>query len=156
MVASPTLGGSEYLAARHGVTIGEPPALDLRQEDAVQQVVREAIAAGEVRTAHDVSLGGLAVAIAEMAIHSGIGAIISIPADSRSDVFWFGECASAILVAVDTAQAAAVLDRAAAADVPATVIGTAMGAEILFGPGDSVDLAAASERYESALTAGNA
>ena len=152
----PTLGGSEYQAALHGVTIGEPPALDLRQEAAVQQVVREAIAAGEVRTAHDVSLGGLAVAIGEMAIHSGIGAIISIPADSRSDVFWFGECASAILVAVDTAQAAAVLDRAAAADVPATVIGTAMGAEILFGPGDSVDLAAASERYESALTAGNA
>ena len=136
--------------------MGEPPALDLNQEAAVQRVVREAISAGEVRTAHDVSLGGLAVAIAEMAIHSGIGAMVSLPADRRSDVFWFGERASAILVAVDTAQAAAVLDRAAAAEVPATVIGTAVGSEIVFGPGDSVDLASARERYESALTAGNA
>ena len=153
---TPTLGGSEFLAVFHGKTMGEPPALDLNQEAAVQRVVREAISAGVVRTAHDVSLGGLAVAIAEMAIHSGIGAMVSLPADRRSDVFWFGERASAILVAVDTAQAAAVLDRAAAAEVPATVIGTAVGSEIVFGPGDSVDLASARERYESALTAGNA
>src|SRR6185503_19617175 len=112
-------------------------------------VVREAIAAGEVRTAHDVSLGGLAVAIAEMAIHSGIGVMISLPADGRSDLFWFGERASSILVAVETAQAAAVLYRAAAANVPATVIGTAIATEIVYGPGDTVALTVANERYES-------
>jgi phosphoribosylformylglycinamidine synthase subunit PurL len=152
----PTLGGSEYLAALHGRTIGEPPVLDLEHEAKVQRVVREAIAAGEVRTAHDVSLGGLAVAIAEMAIHSGIGVMISLPADGRSDLFWFGERASSILVAVETAQAAAVLYRAAAANVPATVIGTAIATEIVYGPGDSVALTVANERYESALSADTA
>jgi phosphoribosylformylglycinamidine synthase len=147
----PTLGGSEYLAALHHMTIGEPPALNLDVEADVQRVVREAIAAGEVRTAHDVSLGGMAVAIAEMAIHSGIGAVMSAPANDRTDVFWFGERASAILVAVETAQAAAILDRAAAADVPAHMVGTAMGATIAYGPADTLDLAEAAARYEAAL-----
>jgi phosphoribosylformylglycinamidine synthase len=147
----PTLGGSEYLAALHHTTIGEPPALNLDVEADVQRVVREAIAAGEVRTAHDVSLGGMAVAIAEMAIHSGIGAVMSAPANDRTDVFWFGERASAILVAVETAQAAAILDRAAAADVPAHMVGTAMGATIAYGPADTLDLAEAAARYEAAL-----
>jgi phosphoribosylformylglycinamidine synthase II len=150
----PTLGGSEYLAALHGKTIGEPPVLDLDQEAAVQRVVRDSIAATEVRTAHDVSLGGLAIAIAEMAIHSGIGAMISLPADERCDNFWFGERASSILVAVETAQAAAVLDRAGAANMQATVIGTVMGSEVVYGPGDAIDLTTATERYESALTTG--
>ena len=61
------------------MTVGSRPRSISSRKLPVQHVVREAIATGEVRTAHDVSLGGLAVAIAEMAIHSGIGAMISTP-----------------------------------------------------------------------------
>ena len=60
--APATLGGSEYLATLHAMVAGVPPELDLAKELAVQRVVRDLIQAGLVRTAHDVSIGGLAVA----------------------------------------------------------------------------------------------
>ena len=147
----PTLGGSEYLASMHGQTIGSPPSLDLEMEAAVQQVVRNAIASGEIRTAHDISLGGLAVGIAEMAIHSGIGAILSTEPAGRHDEYWFGERSASILVAVDLKQASAAIGRAADAGVSAIQIGTATGTTIKYGPFDSLELTDATRRYESAL-----
>jgi phosphoribosylformylglycinamidine synthase len=54
-----SLGGSEYLAMRHGITAGHPPALDLDRELALQRLVIKLIAGGVIDTAHDVSAGGL-------------------------------------------------------------------------------------------------
>jgi phosphoribosylformylglycinamidine synthase len=69
------LGCSEYLAHRLGRTddLGPPPSLDLNVERAVQSFVREAARRGLLRSAHDCSEGGLAVAIAESCIAGGIG-----------------------------------------------------------------------------------
>jgi phosphoribosylformylglycinamidine synthase len=149
----PTLGGSEYLASMHGRTVGSPPEIDLTAERAVQAVVRAAISAGEVRTAHDISLGGLAIALAEMAIHSGVGAVLNLETPGRLDELWFGERSASILVATDAATTSRVLDRAQAAGVPAAVIGTVEGQQITFGPGFSIELGDARLRYETALLA---
>src|SRR5688572_14349059 len=62
------LGGSEYLSAIHGLVAGAPPACDLDDERRAIDALLEAIAAGEVRSAHDCSDGGLAVALAECCI----------------------------------------------------------------------------------------
>ena len=59
------LGGSRFLKVCHGRKAGSPPRLDVERELAVQNAVRELIRAGLVRSAHDCSEGGLAVAIAE-------------------------------------------------------------------------------------------
>ena len=69
------LGCSEYLAHRLGRTddLGPPPALDLDIERGVQAFVREAARRGLLRSAHDCSEGGLAVALAECCIAGGIG-----------------------------------------------------------------------------------
>jgi phosphoribosylformylglycinamidine synthase len=69
------LGCSEYLSYRLGRTddLGPPPGLDLEIERSVQAFVREAARRGLLRSAHDCSEGGLAVAIAECCIAGGIG-----------------------------------------------------------------------------------
>ena len=152
----PTLGASEYLATIRRRTIGNPPALDLEQEAAVQRFVRDRVQAGAVRTAHDISLGGLAIALAEMAIHSGIGAHLSVEPFGRRDEFWFGERTASILLAIEPDAVTALLAAADAADVQATVVGRAAGSTIDFGPGDTISLKEASEAYESALVSGAA
>lgn len=92
------LGGSEYLAVRHGRVAGEAPHLDLDEERAVQQAMLALIRTGRVRSAHDVSDGGLAVCLAEKAIHAGLGAEIDLGAtDVRLDALLFGEAQSRIV-----------------------------------------------------------
>ena len=72
------LGGSEYLKPVHGRTTGGAPELDLGYELKLQQVLHDAIKNNMVNAAHDVSDGGLAVTLAEMAIFSGRGANVSL------------------------------------------------------------------------------
>jgi phosphoribosylformylglycinamidine (FGAM) synthase-like enzyme len=149
--SEPALGGSEYLAVRHGLTAGRPPALDLAAEATVQELVRDLIASGIVSTAHDISLGGLAIALAEMAIRSGIGVSVSVTESGRRDAFWFGERASAIIVAVEPGKASRVLDAATVAGVAAIDLGEAAGDAIDFGVGDAIEIGTATIAYESAL-----
>lgn len=106
--AEPALGGSEYLSTMHGEVTGNPPALDLASERSVQAAVRKLIAEGLTTTAHDLSLGGLAVALSKMAVVSGVGATVDrsliLKRSDRVDEAWFGESASQILVACDPAS----------------------------------------------------
>jgi phosphoribosylformylglycinamidine synthase len=101
------IGGSEYLAVIHGREEGTPPALDLDLEAAVQELVLRAIDLGIVRSAHDVSDGGLAVALAECciggtdALGSGLplrGASVDLHEAIRADILLFGESASRVLL----------------------------------------------------------
>ncbi|PBB32620.1 phosphoribosylformylglycinamidine synthase subunit PurL [Mesorhizobium sp. WSM3868] len=85
------LGQSVYMRDIHGRADGSPPPVDLEHEKRVGDHVRALIASGIVTAAHDVSDGGLAVALAEMAMASGIGA--TIPGLTGTDPIpvWFGE-----------------------------------------------------------------
>jgi phosphoribosylformylglycinamidine synthase len=84
--ASPVaLAGSEY-QARYGEVGGRPARLDLAAEAALVEFLWRA--APQCSLVHDVSAGGLAVALAEAAIHSGVGAAVTLPDDPRA---WFGE-----------------------------------------------------------------
>ncbi len=67
--AAATLGGSRYLKVCHGLKIGPPPHVDLAHEIKVQNAVRDLIREGLVKSAHDCSEGGLAVAVAECCFH---------------------------------------------------------------------------------------
>jgi phosphoribosylformylglycinamidine synthase II len=92
----PTLGGSEYLAVIHGLEVGRPPALDMEAERKLQAFLREAIDQKLLQSAHDLSDGGLAVALAECCIAGNLGG--SLPLEKVSVPRLFGEqCASAIV-----------------------------------------------------------
>ncbi|ESX09054.1 phosphoribosylformylglycinamidine synthase subunit PurL [Mesorhizobium sp. M0179] len=85
------LGQSAYFRDIHGRTDGPPPSVDLAHEKRVGDHVRALIASGVVTAAHDLSDGGLAVALAEMATASGIGATIPGLAGTDPIPVWFGE-----------------------------------------------------------------
>jgi phosphoribosylformylglycinamidine synthase len=105
-----------------------PPRVDLAAESARGALVRAAIDKGLIAAAHDISDGGLAVALAEMAIGQNIGAEISAEGDTG---FWFGEDQARYVLAVDADKAAAF--EALAAGLPVQKIGTTTGAELKFG-----------------------
>jgi phosphoribosylformylglycinamidine synthase II len=125
------LGGSEYLKVVQGLVRGVPPALDLEAERALQLLLVELIAKGLVQSAHDCSDGGLAVTLAECCFDTGgLGADVAIDAvasagDGAVDVAaaLFGESASRVVLSTKSEHAAAVLENAAAAGVPAQTIG---------------------------------
>jgi phosphoribosylformylglycinamidine synthase len=129
------LGGSQYLKEVHGRVCGLPPALDLARERALQDLIVALNAAGLLQSATDCSDGGLAVALAESCFDTeGIGAEVSLPAlrvagrvpvDEAAALF--GESASRVLASVTPDDVPVVLERAAAAGVPAAVIGQTGG-----------------------------
>ncbi len=96
-----TLGGSEYLAAVHQQVAGRPPRIDVELEQRVQAACRHGIRQGWIRSAHDCSEGGLAVALAESCISGGLGAQIQVSTASlRWDTQLFGEGGARIVVSV--------------------------------------------------------
>ena len=123
------VGGTEYLLAQHGLRAGAPPAIDLEQEKRNQDFLLEAIEAGLVRSAHDLSEGGLAVALAECAFHGRgrMGCEVDLRSDLRDDVLLFGESQSRILVTCRPADLGGLLGSAAARGVPAEAIGRTGG-----------------------------
>lgn len=97
----PGLGASEYLKIVHGLVAGEPPPLNLVLEIQVQQTCRAGIERGLFRSAHDLSEGGLAIALAECCISGNLGITARvIDPGSRLDALFFGETASAIVISV--------------------------------------------------------
>jgi phosphoribosylformylglycinamidine synthase len=153
----PELGGSEYLARHHGISAGRPPLLDLDRESAVQKLVRAAIEAEVVRTAHDISFGGITVALAKMAVVSGSGAKVSLPEGDggrgRLDAQWFGESASAIIIACDPADSDNLKDLAHGLGVPITYIGTSGGDQLIIEGFDPIPMASIVHAYEHGLRA---
>ncbi len=127
------LGQSLYLREVVGQEAGPPPPVDLAAERVNGDFVRAQILSGRVVACHDLSDGGLAVALAEMAMASGLGATITqLPAGIGAHEAWFGEDQGRYLLEV--AEPAPVLEAALQAGVPALAIGT-IGGTTLGGPG---------------------
>ena len=131
------LGGSEYLTLTRGVVRGAPPWIDLAVEKQVQNVCMQAIVEGLVRSAHDVSDGGLAVALAECCVSAPEqrrGAMIELQGDIRPDALLFGESQSRIIVSARRQHLGRLRELARTADVPLTVLGEVRGRRLVISP----------------------
>jgi phosphoribosylformylglycinamidine synthase len=120
------LGASEYLLTVHGLTIGAPPACDAVGHRALIEALLESIRGGYVRSAHDCSDGGLAVALAECAMLAreqsfGFAVDLSAWAELPHRALLFGEAHGRVVLSTDDAEA--LLRIAAQHGVPARVIG---------------------------------
>ncbi|MBO9606135.1 MAG: phosphoribosylformylglycinamidine synthase subunit PurL [Paenibacillaceae bacterium] len=124
------LGGSEFQYVLHGVTEGRPPALDLAVEKRLQGAVLAAIQGGLVASAHDLSEGGLAAALAESCISGRKGAAVDFKTDLRADHALFSESQSRILLSARPEQAAALQQLMQEQGVPCRTIGTVQGNEL--------------------------
>ncbi len=129
------LGGSEWLALRRGLEAGTPPSVDLDAEARLHTLLVRAVADGLLETAHDVSNGGLAVALAECCFTApdgvGMGAQIELEDGMRPDALLFGESTGRVIAA--TADADALCAAARAAGVPARRIGVTGGDRLTIG-----------------------
>ncbi|MFN8642051.1 MAG: phosphoribosylformylglycinamidine synthase subunit PurL [Candidatus Binatia bacterium] len=149
------LGGSEYLALERDLVRGTPPWIDLSVELAVQRVCLQAIREGIVRSAHDLSEGGLAVALAE-ACMSGpgepLGAEIEMEAAIRPDAWLFGESQSRILVSVRRKHLNRLRELARDADVPCATLGEVRGRRLRIGTLIDVSSADLRQAWADALS----
>ena len=148
------LGQSMYLREICGREEGAPPPVDLIEERENGDFVRALILDGTASAAHDLSDGGLAVALAEMAMASGIGAKLdAAPDDIPAHAYWFGEDQARYLVTVPAAKAKAVLERARAASVPVWAIGTTGGDALTLAGERPILVTILRERFETWLPA---
>ncbi|EEF57754.1 Phosphoribosylformylglycinamidine synthase [Pedosphaera parvula Ellin514] len=131
------LGGSAYLQRIHGKKTGTPPRCNLDKEKELHLGLRSLIYSGVVKSAHDCSDGGLAVALAESCISQQvaretprlIGADIDLSSitGTRLDALLFGETQSRVIISVDKHQAGKVLGQAKILGIPAIKIGSVGG-----------------------------
>ena len=135
------LGGSAYLQVMHGQKTGVPPRCDLDQARTLHTTLLGLIQSGLVKSAHDCSEGGLAVALAESCISQLIaretprliGAQVDLSAfkDFRLDALLFGETQSRVVVSARPGDAVKVIERAKLCGVPAARIGVVGGSDLL-------------------------
>ncbi len=116
------LAGSEYLESVHGLVAGRP-RINLDLERRVQRLCREAIALGLIRSAHDCSDGGLAVALAESCIQGCLGFVGTAKVLGRWDTALFGEAQSRIVVSLKPADLPDLEKLASESHVPMAVMG---------------------------------
>lgn len=148
------LGQSIYLRDICGREEGAPPPVDLAEEKRNGDFVRGLILDGSVSAAHDLSDGGLLVALAEMAMAGKIGAKLgSVPASTPGHGFWFGEDQARYIVTVSRAQLAGVLARAKATDIACAEIGATGGDMLIIGNEGSVSVTQLASQFEGWLPA---
>ncbi len=147
------LGQSLYLREICGREEGAPPPVDLAAERRHGDFVRELIAEGLVTAVHDVSDGGLLVALAEMAMASRIGAVLEGPPDvlakATAHGFWFGEDQARYVVTARDAEA--VKQRARSAGVSLRHIGTTGGGVLMVPDERPLRVAELVQRFEAWL-----
>ncbi|HVF59740.1 MAG TPA: phosphoribosylformylglycinamidine synthase subunit PurL [Thermoanaerobaculia bacterium] len=117
-------GGSAYLRLLYGIEQGRPPAVDLDAEARLAGLLRKLIADGCLSTAHDLSEGGLAVALAEAAMGGGLGAVLRVGLEGAD---LFSETQARAIAACKPASLERVLRAAEEAGVPAEEIGEVGG-----------------------------
>ncbi len=157
------IGASEYLAHVHGLTAGDAPHLDLREERSVHEAFLSLVEGGLVRSAHDVSDGGLAVCLAESVIFSKeLGAEVNLGTDQppggdiRLDALLFGEAQSRIVFTAREGDRDAIRDSLQSLPVQASQFGQVTSNErlrVLWNGDVLIDAPAAalSESYEQAI-----
>ncbi len=121
------LGQSIYLREIEGREEGAAPQVELATEKRNGDFVRALISSGRVDTAHDLSDGGLIIAVAEMAMAGNVGAAIDVSRDMPPAAWLFGEDQARYALAVSGPESAAILGEARAMGVLATLIGMTGG-----------------------------
>ncbi len=142
------LGQSAYLRDVHRREEGRPPPVDLEHEKRVGDFVRALVADGLVTAVHDLSDGGLAVALAEMAMASGIGATVNQLSDRDPVPTFFGEDQGRYLVTVQPEAEETLWERAEIAGVFLPWLGNTGGSDLVLGESRPLRVSLLRERHE--------
>jgi len=150
------LGGSEYLHTIHNLTTGDAPELDLGFEQKLQESLLEAIRNRLVNAAHDLSDGGLAVTLAEMARFSGMGASAALDGfDGKGSIheILYSEAQSGVVVTVSPGGEKKLVSHFEEAGIPVYELGKVSGESLQIGGKISLEVKEISQIYESVIPA---
>ena len=145
------LGGGEYLKVTHGKVAGSPPVIDWQAEKGLIKCLTQAAGSNIVSSAHDLSEGGLAVALAESCIQGGTGASVKLSGGLPPHVMLFSESQSRVLVSVQPAKLEALKEIAGRLGVPLEVIGRTGGDRVDVEGAFSAPLEEIKDVYENSL-----
>ncbi len=125
-------GGSEYLKQIHGRVCGIPPSLDLDKELKLIRTLLQGSQEGIIKSAHDISEGGLALAISESCFTpSGLkGVEIKIPQSIRDDALLFSESQARAIISLDEQNIAKIKELTKRCGVPMKIIGSVNGTRL--------------------------
>lgn len=145
------INSSEYLYSWHKVKNSPAPFFDLEKEFRVHQLLKDLISRKLIRSAHDVSDGGLFITLAESGMVRGLGFSIETDFDCRADAFLFGEAQGRIVVSVHPVALDAFVNFLAESNVEFSNLGTVTGGEILIDDQTFGMIADAKLRYDTAI-----
>jgi phosphoribosylformylglycinamidine synthase len=145
------INSSEYLYSFHGVKNSPAPFLDLEEEFSLQQLMQEVIRKGMIRSAHDISDGGLFISLLESALPRNLGFSIETDPDARKDAFLFGESQSRILVSVAPDQLDAFVEMLAESDIDFTNLGEVKGNSVMIDNKDYGKLEQFRDLYDNSI-----
>jgi phosphoribosylformylglycinamidine synthase subunit PurL len=121
------ISSSQYLAKYHKVEYSPAPYLNLDEEKQMQDALYEAIIMGLIKSAHDVSEGGVFVTLAESAMQSGLGFEIQTDANFRKDAWLFGEAQGRVVVSINSSTRNALESHFKGMGVEIQILGSVKG-----------------------------
>jgi phosphoribosylformylglycinamidine synthase len=126
------IGSSEYLNKLKGVAYSPAPYFDLEEEFQLQQLVANLITKRAIKSAHDISEGGLIITLLESAFfnHKGFN-VSSNNSDLRKDAYWLGEAQSRVVVSCTAGQLADIENMAKTFGIQTSTVGTVTNGEVL-------------------------
>jgi phosphoribosylformylglycinamidine synthase subunit PurL len=145
------IASSEYLHKLKGVEYSPAPHFELDEEFAVHKFVTSIIHEKLINSAHDISEGGLAVTMLEKGFNRNLGFDVHADTDLRKDAFWFGEAQSRVVVTCSKQNAENIKHKAAANNIPVTILGKVTSGEIKVNGESWGNTIAWKEKYDTAI-----
>jgi phosphoribosylformylglycinamidine synthase len=145
------LGGTEYLKVIHGLITGAIPKVDLQDHKRLIDLLHSLITNDLVKSAQDISDGGLAVALGECTLGNRIGAGIMIESGLRADSLLFGESQSRVIISARPKDKDRILQLAAEHNVPVANIGLTGGANLWINDLLDLPIVKLNKIYEEAI-----
>ncbi len=142
-------GGSEYLKQIHGKVAGAPPALDLDEELKLIGVLLKSSERGIIKSAHDISEGGFAVAVSEccFTLKGPIGVEIDVPQSIRKDAVLFSETQGRVVVSLENQNLSKLQEITEDNNLEMTILGRVSGTRLLIGDLIDIPIARAYEAW---------
>ena len=146
------IGSSEYLNKIKGVAFSQAPHFDLEEEFQLQQFVAGLIQSRKIKSAHDISEGGLMITLLESAFfnHKGFN-VSSNNSTLRKDAYWLGEAQSRVVISCTAEQLTQIEQSAKAAGVVFTVLGKVTSGEVLVDNENWGTIATWKNEYDTAI-----
>ncbi len=145
------LGSSEYLHKIKKVAYSPVPHFNLEKEYYLHKFIARIIKEKKVKSAHDVSEGGLIITLLEKGFNRGLGFRVSPEINIREDAFWFGEGQGRVVVSCDKNEVSNLMDLAAAVNIDCLELGTVSDATIKINDEDWQPISFWKDLYDTAI-----